>query len=121
MAKPPMATPGHYGGGVFDILSSPSNQPAPSRDVEPELPTPVPDPGSWVTAVGGLLLVGGLALALWLTGNREEDAEEEGNTTHIRPAMLYCTDGHGNTSEARTCTTCGACLPDPDLDGYGGM
>ena len=84
MTNRTMATPGHYGGGVFDILSSPSRQsPTPLWDAEPELNTdpapelntPVPVIGGFEAVVfGGLIIFGGTALWRWIRNTPAEDA-----------------------------------------------
>lgn len=111
MANRTMATPGHYGGSGFDPLSSYS----PSPDLNP-----VPDAGNpGAGALGALIALGVVGLMLWIASKFEGDNKESDHQKG--PLMQRCVNSHNNTFFARTCTECGVPLPDPDLDGFGGM
>lgn len=111
MANRTIATPGHYGGSGFDPLSSYS----PSPD-----PNPVPavsNPGAG--ALGSLISLGVVGLALWVMSKFEGDNKD--SDQRKGPLMQHCVNGHNNSLYARACAECGVLLPDPDLDGFGGI
>ena len=116
MANRPLATPEHYGGPGFDPLEySPSHLPG-DLDPVPDV-TNIANPGASV--LGPLIGIGAFALGLWVMSLFEGDRQES-DQQEVGP-MQPCANGHNNSLYTRTCTECGVLLPDPDLDGFGGM